>query len=170
MNYYIELIELNMGYITIGVVSFVLILFLLLIIINIKYSKLNKKYKAFMEGSNGESIENMLLAKFEEINQLKRETNTIDHQIKKINETLMITYQKTGIVKYDAFKEMGGKLSFALALLNEEDNGFIINSMHSSREGCYSYIKEVIKGECFVQLAEEEKKALEEAKNSRKYM
>jgi hypothetical protein len=42
--------------------------------------------------------------------------------------------------------------------------------MHSSREGCYTYIKEVIKGESFVQLADEEKQALDEAKNSRKYM
>ena len=72
-----------------------------------------------------------------------------------------------GVVKYDAFKEMGGKLSFALALLNDYNDGFIINAMHSTREGCYTYVKEIIKGECEVILAEEEKQALEEAINAK---
>lgn len=170
MNYYLEVIEIYISYIVIGLVAFLLLLFLLLIISNVKYSKLNKKYRNFMQGSDGESIEKMVLDKFEEINELKREKEMINRHLKKIDESLMFTYQKSAIVKYDAFKEMGGKLSFALALLNEENNGFIINSMHSSREGCYTYIKEVIKGESFVQLAEEEKQALDEAKNSRKYM
>ncbi len=40
---------------------------------------------------------------------------------------------------------MGGKLSFSLALLSQTNDGFIINAMHS-REGCYTYIKEIIDG------------------------
>ena len=55
-------------------------------------------------------------------------------------------YQKMGLVKYDAFRQMGGQLSFSLALLNENNDGFIINSVHST-DGCYSYTKEVIAGE-----------------------
>ena len=57
---------------------------------------------------------------------------------------------------------MGGKLSFSLALLNRKNNGFIINAMHS-REGCYTYIKEIIDGNSVIMLAEEEKEALEMA-------
>ena len=71
-------------------------------------------------------------------------------------------FQKTGIVKYDAFNEMGGKLSFAVALLDKNNNGWIMNAMHS-REGCYTYIKEIIKGESYVELAEEEAEALDKA-------
>jgi len=96
---------------------------------------------------------------------LKAENKKIINKLDIISENLLITYQKMGIVKYDAFKEMGGKLSFALALLNDKNDGFIINSMHSSREGCYTYIKEIINGESYVVLAEEEKIALAEAKN-----
>ena len=66
------------------------------------------------------------------------------------------------MVKYDAFQEMGGKLSFSLCLLNEKDDGFIINAMHS-REGCYTYIKEIIAGKCVIILSEEEKEALDMA-------
>ena len=82
----------------------------------------------------------------------------------------MLTYQKIGVVKYDAFKEMGGKLSFVLVLLNKENTGFLLNSVHSSREGCYTYLKEIIKGESFIELSEDEKKALSQAVNCNNYM
>ena len=71
-------------------------------------------------------------------------------------------FRKTGIVKYDAFNEMGGKLSFAVAILDSNNNGWILNAMHS-REGCYTYIKEIIKGESYIELAEEEAEALDKA-------
>ena len=81
------------------------------------------------------------------------------------------TFQKVGLVKYDAFHEMGGKLSFSLALLNESNDGFVMNAVHS-REGCYTYIKEIIDGNSIIVLADEEKEALEmameESKSSRK--
>jgi len=64
---------------------------------------------------------------------------------------------------------MGGKLSFSMALLDDKNSGCIITSVHT-REGCYTYVKEIIKGESFVVLSEEERKALEEAKNQRNYM
>ena len=81
------------------------------------------------------------------------------NDIKKIIEELKDTYQRVGIVKYDAFKEMGGKLSFSIALLNDNRSGFILNSVHSS-DGCYVYTKEIIDGESPASLGDEEKKAL----------
>ena len=57
---------------------------------------------------------------------------------------------------------MGGKLSFAIAMLNENNNGWIMNAMHS-REGCYTYVKEIVNGESFVELSEEEAEALDKA-------
>jgi hypothetical protein len=123
-----------------------------------------------MSGSNGKDLEEVILTRFSEIDFLKVENKKIKTKLENISETLLSTYQKIGIVKYDAFKEMGGKLSFSLALLNDNNDGFIINSMHSSREGCYTYIKEILKGESYVVLAEEEKLALEHAINSNNYM
>ena len=72
------------------------------------------------------------------------------------------TYQKCGIVKYDAFRQMGGKMSFCLALLDKRNNGFIINSVHSS-DGCYTYTKEIRGGNCSIALGEEEEQALNAA-------
>lgn len=161
---------LDIGYVLIGVTGVTLLLFITTLILCIRISKVNKKYKRFMQGANGENLESQFLKRFSEVDELKNESKTVKDNIQKITENLSLTYQKMGIVKYDAFKEMGGKLSFALALLNDNNDGFIINSIHSSREGCYTYIKEIIKGESFVLLSEEEKSALEEAKKSRNYM
>ncbi len=84
--------------------------------------------------------------------------------MEELAQSFILAYQKIGIIKYDAFQEMGGKLSFALALLNKSNNGFVLNSMHS-REGCYTYIKEIIDGKSYIKLSEEEKKAVDTAVN-----
>ena len=82
--------------------------------------------------------------------------------LNEMNKKMEKSYQKVGIVKYDAFNEMGGKLSFALAMLDNNNTGWILNAMHS-REGCYTYVKEIVKGESYVELAEEEAEALDKA-------
>ena len=64
--------------------------------------------------------------------------------------------------RHNILQEMGGKLSFALTLLDGNNNGYIINSMHS-REGCYNYIKEIVKGESYIELSEEEAESLDRA-------
>ena len=118
------------------------VFFVILIIVAIKQMTLNSKYKKFMMGSDGRSLEEELRSKIEVMEKLdERIEDSNSTIIKRLNES----FQKMGLVKYDAFKEMGGKLSFALALLSEQNTGFVINVMHS-REGCYNYVKEIING------------------------
>lgn len=161
-----EQLGIDMGYVLLGTVGTAFILLILVIILFAKTRKLNKKYQGFMEGQDGKSLEDAVMLKFKEIDTIKEILKKYQLHFNKTDEILKTAYQKIGIIKYDAFKEMGGSLSFALALLDQEDNGFVINSMHSSREGCYTYIKEIIHGESYVVLAEEERQALEKAINS----
>ena len=79
--------------------------------------------------------------------------------IRSLYKQVETAYQKMGLVKYDAFNQMGGQLSFSLALLDENNNGFILNSVHST-EGCYSYTKEIKNGESSISLGSEEAEAL----------
>ena len=103
-----------------------------------------------------------LLNKFSDVEAILKYTKQNRTDIQKLNKKMEKSYQKLGIVKYDAFNEMGGKLSFALAMLDNNNTGWIINAMHS-REGCYTYVKEIVKGESYVELAEEEAEALDKA-------
>lgn len=146
-----------------------LVLIVILLIINIvslnKIKKLRMKYDSFLMGKNAETLEDSILTRFDELDKLSRDNKQKSGQISDIKENLKIVYQKCGIVKYDAFNEMGGKLSFSLALLNDNNTGFVINAMHS-REGCYTYIKEIINGESYIPLGEEEKQAVKKAIDS----
>ncbi|NLK26850.1 MAG: DUF4446 family protein [Clostridiales bacterium] len=166
----IDIINNNLNYIILGLLAFSSILFITMIVLLVKQSKLNRKYKKFMEGSDGKTLEDQILNRFNDIDILKSDVKLLHSELEKIQENLLITYQKMGIVKYDAFREMGGKLSFVLALLDNNNTGIILNSVHSSREGCYTYLKEIIKGESFLELSEDEKKALDLAINSNNFM
>lgn len=155
---------IDIGYVVIGMAVAIIVLFVLLIITMIKDNDTRKKYNAFMTGEDGKNLEKAILEKFSIIDELSSEFSEIDKNIEQLNGQFKAAYQKISIIKYDAFKEIGGNLSFVLVLLTAEDNGFILNSMQSSNEGCYTYTKEVVHGETFIPLSEEEQQALDEAK------
>ena len=145
--------------------ALIVVLIVFCIVLLAKCSNLKKRYESFMNGSEGKSLEDAFRKKFENIDYINEKLGEIDVRLNGIDMNLLKTYQKIGIVKYDAFKEIGGTLSFVLTLLTKEDDGFILNSMHSNTEGCYTYIKEVKAGEVFVTLSEEERQSLDQAKN-----
>ena len=115
-----------------------------------------------MRGKDAETLENTIIALGEEIRDLKAEDRANKDAIRVLNKNQRSSLQKFGIVRYNAFKEMGGNMSFALAELDYTNSGFIINTVHS-REGCYLYIKTVDCGQTEVLLSAEEKEALEKA-------
>ena len=162
-------------YVLIGIIALLVIAIVLSIVAIAKSSSMKKKYNKMMEGSDGKSIEQIIKEYTDDVKLLKStyedakenlelfessEDNTA--AIKDIYEKLQYTFQKIGIVKYDAFHEMGGKLSFALCMLDNNNNGYLVNVMHSNN-GCFAYVKEIINGESFIELGGEEEKALKQA-------
>ena len=162
-----QLLGIDSDYIIIALVVATLILFILYIVNIVQMTKLKKRYKIFMSGKNARNLEKTLIERLDQVDALLEANNENEKNIKILFSNMKFTFQKVGLVKYDAFNEMGGKLSFSLALLNETDDGFVMNAVHS-REGCYTYIKEIIDGNAIIMLSEEEKEALEMAKNSNK--
>ncbi len=154
-------------YIILGLAGFCIILFILVIVNMVQTSKMKKKYKKFMSGKNAKSLEETLVKRLDQIDSLVEANAANEKNIKKVVNNMKFTFQKVGLVKYDAFNEMGGKLSFSLALLNASNDGFVLNAVHS-REGCYTYIKEIIDGNSIIVLAEEEQEALNMAMEAEK--
>lgn len=154
----------DIGYFIVAFAALILILLVLLIVVLTKQSKLKKRYEAFMCGSDAKSMEEEIAGLFQDIDLLKKQVEKDGKEIKHIYRRLETVFQKVGIVKYDAFKQMGGQLSFCIALLDENNNGFVMNSVHST-DGCYSYTKTIREGECEISLGEEEQKALGMAMN-----
>ena len=136
---------------TFCVIMFILLVILLVLLFAVinKLNVMARKYEALMSGKKGADLEKIIRIRFKEMDQVKANAKRIT--------------KEHGIVKYDAFEQMAGKLSFVIALLNEDNSGFVFNSMHS-REGCFNYAKEIIKGESYIPLSDEEKEAIEKAK------
>ena len=157
------MISENLGfdsdYIIIGLAVLVLILIILMIVNIVQMKKLKQNYKIFMSGKSAKNLEDTLIKRLNQVDDLMVANEANEKNIKAIFKNMKLTYQKMGLVKYDAFNEMGGKLSFSLAMLDMRNNGFIINAMHT-REGCYTYIKEIVDGNSIFVFSEEEKEAL----------
>ena len=130
--------------------------------VSMKMSLFMKRYKLFMRGKDGASLEKAIESEFIEVERISEQGKNQASEISHMKEMLNRTPMKVGIVKYDAFPDVGGRMSFALAMLDQENTGFVLNAIHS-KEGCYTYIKEIVKGESYIVLGEEEKEALRQA-------
>ena len=134
-------LKADVGLFIIILFALVLILLGLLIFFIVKNVKLEKRFAKFMKGSSAESLEDAIAKLFEDNKKIKKVVNANRGDIRQLYQNMTKTFQKIGIVKYDAYQQMGGMLSFSLVLLDEENNGFILNSVHTT-DGCYTYTKE----------------------------
>ena len=151
---------IDIAYILIGMLVMILVLLILIIVQMVQASKLKKRLNRFLMGNDGMSMEQDIISLIEDNKFLKIDADKNKKEMRELRRKFEHSYQKMGLVKYDAFQQMGGQLSFSLCLLDNNNNGFIINSVHSA-EGCYSYTKEIKAGESRLLLGEEEKEALE---------
>lgn len=152
----------DLGYLLIGTGILAVLVLILLILLLVQISagkKLKKRLDQFLLGKDGESLEQSITELFEKNKYLSDMADQNKKDIQDIYKRMETVYQKMGLVKYDAFSQMGGQLSFCLALLDEKNNGFLINSVHGT-EGCYIYTKEIKNGECNLSLGTEESEAL----------
>ncbi len=150
-----------LGTIVLVIIVFVTVTFLQ----NLKIKRLMNRYESFMNGKDAENLADAIEENFKQMNEIQEDYEATKQDIDETLQRMKSTFHKIGIVKYDAFKEMGGNLSFTLCLLDDVNTGFILNTMHG-RDSSYTYVKEIIKGEAYATLGEEEKEALEKAINS----
>nr|WP_303243334.1 DUF4446 family protein [uncultured Blautia sp.] len=148
------------------IILLVLTIFLLVksVSSSMRLNRLERKYKTFMKGSDAQSLEKIFVRKFAQIDKLYEAKEDHEHDILFIKKNLEKMFSKYGVEKYDAFDDVGGKLSFALALLDKDNTGLILNAVHS-RDNCFLYLKEIVKGESYVMLSQEEVEALRKAVN-----
>lgn len=158
---------------SLGIDSGIIIIILLILTVyllirnvnsNMRLSRLERRYKVFMKGSDAQSLEKVFVRKFVQIDRLYEAKDQHDHELLFIKKNLDKMFSKYGVEKYDAFDDVGGKLSFALALLDKDNTGLILNAVHS-RDNCFLYLKEIVKGESYVMLSQEEVEALRKAVN-----
>lgn len=141
-----------------------IILLLILYIINmIQLSKIKKSYSKFMEKlGSGNNIDEMLRAYIYEVERVTKKNEEIVSYCKELDNHIAKCTQKIGIVRYNAFRDTGSDLSFALALLNEHNDGVVLNGIYA-RDMSNIYAKPIENGQSKYTLSNEEKEALDKA-------
>jgi len=161
-NSILNQLPVDPAFLIIGLAVITMILLIVVIICLVQMRKLYRRYDYFMRGKDAETLEEIIMEQMEDIAELKAEDRSNKDSLRNTKKNYRSALQKFGLIKYNAFKGVGGNLSFAMAILDYTNSGFVLNSVHS-REGCYVYIKEVERGETDVLLGSEEKDALEQA-------
>lgn len=162
MNDFFDKIGIDLGILVLMLMVLVLILIVIILNMSLGLHRLKRKYTMFMKGSDGQSLERVFAQKIKEVDRLSAANDDNYMKIQSLQKKMEKALTKYGIVKYDAFDDVGGKLSFALAMLDKNNTGFILNAIHS-RDNCFFYIKEIVNGESYILLSSEEMDALRQA-------
>ena len=147
-------------YAAIGVVI-VVFLFIILqyVLLRNKLNRLAKKYKYFMNGEDGGSIELKLSTEVRELREMVASSENMLHQQELLATMQLQSFQKVGLVRYDAFDDTGDKLSFSLTVLDGKNNGFILSSL-AGHDTSRIYAKKVVNGQCREALSSEEAESI----------
>ena len=151
--------------ITAGVV--ILILVLINAFLLMRFRKTENKIDELLEKGKIRSFKEIFLSQKEKNDDLEVKIKQAFLKIENLNNTLAKTIQKTGIVRFNPFNGVGGNQSFAIALLDEKNNGFIISSLFT-QEGNRVYAKAIKDGKSDHLLSDEEKEAIAKAINYQK--
>ncbi|MCT4611784.1 MAG: DUF4446 family protein [Clostridia bacterium] len=148
MNYSFEII---IGLLVINLFSF------------IRLIVLQKKYTNYMTKSTAKNVEGLINEYLEQVESSVNKLKNIDNRVENLEAEILTCVKKVGIVRYNAFENMGSNLCFALALLDEHNDGVVINGIHG-RDGCMTYAKPIKDSKSEYNLSVEEVEAIDKAK------
>lgn len=162
-----ELLGISLEWIILIGVNFflILILFLMNLSNRFKIKKLKIKYNKFMNGLSNASIEDVLGDCINKVNGVAEKNKEIEYKLNTVERDMYYCVQKVGVIRYNAFDNVGSDLSYSIALLNNNDDGLVISSLYS-RESSSTYAKPIIGGKSRYALSAEEIKAIDTAKKA----
>lgn len=154
--------NVNQEYIMFGLLLLVIIELIWILSLNIRLSNITKSYKQLTRGRRGEDIEELLSSYLNTVEENVGKISDFEERMKKLEKRTELSLQKVGIVRYNAFSEMGSDQSFSLALLDQNDDGFVITGIFG-REDTVTYAKPIERGTSRYPLSAEEIQAIDRA-------
>ncbi len=138
------------------------LLFLIVIWQGIRLSRLDRVRKEFFASSLGKDLEQVLIDQNRGITKINQELKDLDESLTRLYKENRNNLQKIGFIRFNPFDDAGGNISFVLAVLDANDDGVVISSLHG-REGTRMYAKAVTAGVSESKLTEEEIEAIKQA-------
>lgn len=140
----------------------IFILFVWVIILSVKLSRLARAHKRMIGETGVPKLEDVLMKVHDRMEDVQAkqavQEATMAHQEKR----LAALKGRVGVHRFNAFSDQGGEISFAVAIVNEREDGVVLTGIHS-REQTFLYAKPLSKGESSYPLTPEEKAAISQA-------
>ncbi len=127
--------------------------------------RFKKKLDLLFQGKKAKDLEEILLEGFKKIERQEGDLKELIQKIKKLEGISQKCFQKIGVLRFNPFENVGGNQSFVIALLDSQNNGFVVSSLYT-REGNRIYAKQIQNGNSQHSLSIEEKEAIKTACNS----
>ena len=136
-----------------------------LLVLQIRTSRMLRRYQQLVGGVQAGNLEEIMSMHVGRINSHDRHLGEVDRGLDALDRTLQTAIQRVGVVRFNPFDETGGDQSFAIALLDQRNNGVVVSSLHSRAE-TRVYAKPVEGGRSSYNLSQEEQEALAQASAS----
>lgn len=162
MNTIKDIISNNNFEIILGLIIVVLVLFVLSVISQFRISLITKKYNKLVKNTKAETLEDIILKNLRIVDEVRMQLDNIENYCNALDEKLKFCIQKVGFIRYNAFNQLGNDLSFSIALMDENNNGFVITSIYG-RDESNTYAKSIINGKSKNNLSAEEMQAIDRA-------
>lgn len=130
-----------------------------------RYKRLKIKYSKFMSGLSDRNLEEVIEQYMDKVNEISEKNKELEKHINYVERNILQCIQKIGVVRFNAFDDVGCELSFAISLLDSNDNGVVLNGIYS-RDSSAVYTKPIVKGNSKYTLSAEEVQAIDIAKKT----
>lgn len=124
--------------------------------------RLSKRLDVFFGGGKAEDLESVIAELGRRLRDNEEHFKQLRNDVARIDVMAGNAVQKVGIVRFNPFAEVGGDQSFALALLDSQDNGVVLSSLYG-RGSTRIYAKSIVKGQSKHHLSTEEQEAIRRA-------
>ncbi len=154
-----KLVAQSLGAIILALAVVILGLIVIVLVLMRRIGRLDKRIELLTAGGNGNSLESTLEAHIDKVYAVARELGEVEGRTSVLERAQQHAFQRLGLVRYNPFEDTGGNQSFALALLDDFGDGFIVSSLHT-RSATRVYGKAITKGKAEGALSDEEADAL----------
>ncbi|CAM5786707.1 MULTISPECIES: DUF4446 family protein [Brevibacillus] len=154
----------NTPFLLLATLGLILLLFLLLIMQSVRINRLRKSLNRLLSGTNGANLEEGMHRLFDEMDDVKKRQTDQQFLLNRLSQRIAGQCGNVGVVRYNAFDDIGNDLSFSLAIIDDSQNGVVVTSIFSRMESRV-YAKPVEQGSSPYHLSEEEQTAIRKAMN-----
>lgn len=135
---------------------------LVALLAHIRVRRLRKAYSLLQGDAEHSSFIVAVARQIAELERLRDEVGRLRTEVARLRGALDTSIRRVAVLHFDAFGDMGGRLSWTVALLDESGDGVVVTSI-AARTEARTYAKPVVGGKAEHGLSQEEEQVVKAA-------